>query len=263
MRNVSAIEGLANILVLAARGKSSLTVNIARRHPEGKIHRVADSYLETFRVGIDYAFARGRKHDTPDACAKAVRAAILDVMPPLLHNCLASGGEATAEVMPRIKAAEAVHVLAGPFKMKFDAKDENAIRWAKLHAAELAESMSETTRDDVKEAIAASLEGEFTRAETIKAIKFAVGNKDRAELIARTETMMAANEGQRQAWQQAITKGLLSDRARRVWISTEDQRICPQCEALDGQKADMDGEYPGGVSGPPVHPNCRCTEGIA
>ena len=262
MRNVGAIEGLANILVLAARSAGKLTVNVAR-HPEGKIHRVADSYLETYRVAIDYVFAKGRKHQTPDACAKAVKSAVLDVMPPLLLDCLISGGEATAEVMPRIKAAEAVHVLAGPFKMKFDAKDENAIRWAKLHAAELAESMSETTRDDVKEAIAASLEGEFTREETVKAIRFAVGSKERAELIARTETMTAANEGQRQGWKQAVKKGLLSTRARRVWIATEDRRICPQCDGLDGKTADMDGDYPGGIGGPPVHPNCRCTEGIA
>lgn len=75
-------------------------------------------------------------------------------------------------------------------------------------------------------------------------------------------TMAAANEGQRQAWDQAVDDGLLTGDERREWIATED--ACPECEALDGALADLDGEYPDeGGGGPPLHPNCRCTEGIS
>lgn len=92
----------------------------------------------------------------------------------------------------------------------------------------------------------------------------AVGDEARANVIARTESMRAANGGQREAWLQAVDSGLLSGRARRTWIATPDEGVCPLCEALDGQTADLDGEYPDdGGDGPPLHPNCRCTEGVA
>jgi SPP1 gp7 family putative phage head morphogenesis protein len=144
--------------------------------------------------------------------------------------------------------------------MRFNAKDPYAIRWAQRYAAELAKGISDTTRDDIKEAIAAGLEGEFTRAEVVRAIKQAVGSRERAELIARTETMHAANEGQRQAWNQAVKKGLLTGKEKRTWIATE--VACPLCMGLDGKVTGLNGEYPGGGDGPPLHPRCRCTEGI-
>jgi len=43
--------------------------------------------------------------------------------------------------------------------------------------------------------------------------------------IARTETIAAANEGQRQLWQQAIDRGDLTGRERRAWITTPDDRL--------------------------------------
>lgn len=51
--------------------------------------------------------------------------------------------------------------------------------------------------------------------------------RQRAETIARTETIRAANEGQQQAWQQASEKGFLdAEEARRIWIVTPDDRLC-------------------------------------
>ena len=88
----------------------------------------------------------------------------------------------------------------------------------------------------------------------------AVGDEARADLSARTEIMMAVNEGQREAWRQAVDEGLLTGKEQRVWIAIEG--ACPACDALDGETAPLDGEYSGGVEGPPLHPRCRCTEGI-
>jgi SPP1 gp7 family putative phage head morphogenesis protein len=87
---------------------------------------------------------------------------------------------------------------------------------------------------------------------------------DRADMIARTETSMIANEGQRQAWEQATELGLLDATDQRVWLATDDGRLCPVCEDLDGETAPIDGEFgDSGIESPPAHPDCRCSQAIA
>jgi len=86
----------------------------------------------------------------------------------------------------------------------------------------------------------------------------------RAELIARTETMKASCEGQRMAWSQAVEQDLLDPgEVEREWIYTPDERACDLCEEMDGKRAPLDGTYEGGITGPPLHPACRCCESIA
>jgi len=97
----------------------------------------------------------------------------------------------------------------------------------------------------------------------------------RAKNIARTETVRASNMGQQTVWRQAIQDGLLPRDAKRVWIVTDDDRLCPYCEPLDGAIAGMEEDFTSTVKGPrgggatytaltpPLHPSCRCGLGIA
>ncbi|MGB9886744.1 MAG: phage minor head protein [Moorellales bacterium] len=86
---------------------------------------------------------------------------------------------------------------------------------------------------------------------------------DRAENIARTETLLAANEGQREVWRQAADQGLIDGAEfEREWITTPDDRLCPLCLAMDGKRAPIGGVYDNGSGGPPLHPRCRCAEGL-
>ena len=58
----------------------------------------------------------------------------------------------------------------------------------------------------------------------------------RAETIARTENIQAANAGRLSAWDQMMKQGILErDRARLQWRVTEDDRLCPFCAPMDGQ----------------------------
>jgi RNA:NAD 2'-phosphotransferase (TPT1/KptA family) len=150
--------------------------------------------------------------------------------------------------------------LATKLKTSFDAKNSNAATWALTHATQIADDISQTSKDNIALAVArAQEEGDLN--EQYDEILDAVGDEARASLIARTESMTAVNEGQRDAWDQALEKGLLTEDNRVVWIATSD--ACPECEELDGEERTLDGEYPGdGGDGPPLHPNCRCTEGI-
>lgn len=144
--------------------------------------------------------------------------------------------------------------------MRFDVRNPLSIDWAKRHAGSTVEDVSRVTERRIREAIYRAWEdGDFEDA--YEDVLAAVGDDDRASQIARTETMMAANQGQRDAWVQAVDEGLLERDAERVWIATE-IGACPICEGLDGETTTLDGEYSDGSNGPPAHPNCRCTEGI-
>lgn len=85
--------------------------------------------------------------------------------------------------------------------------------------------------------------------------------ESRADTIARSEIMDALNNGQQLAWEQAQEDGILSTDATKEWITTPDELTCPECEPMDGKTVPLDSEFEGGD--PPLHPNCRCTIGIA
>lgn len=144
--------------------------------------------------------------------------------------------------------------------IKFNVINKRAATWARKHVAEMVTDISETSRKAIKRAIAGLLEGENYRS-VLDKISQAVGDDDRAELIARHETMSAVSAGQRQAWDQAVDDGLLTGHEKRVWIAVP-VGACPICEELDGTTANLDGKYPDGSPGPPRHVKCRCTEGL-
>lgn len=88
-------------------------------------------------------------------------------------------------------------------------------------------------------------------------------HRRRAETIARTETIRAASAGQSLLWQEAVEEGLIQpSRTWRVWIVTPDDRLCPICEQMDGQRVRMNESFQSAI-GPiyttPLHPNCRCS----
>ena len=68
----------------------------------------------------------------------------------------------------------------------------------------------------------------------------------RMELIARTETMRAHSQGQRKFYS---TVGV----SKLEWLTTGDERMCPECEALDGKTFPVDRFPP-----QPKHARCRC-----
>lgn len=87
----------------------------------------------------------------------------------------------------------------------------------------------------------------------------------RANTIARTETLRAANIGSEQALIQATEHGLLNrSKVRRGWMVTPDDRLCIYCAAVpdmnpEGVALGQPFQTPlGPIDNPPLHPNCRC-----
>lgn len=90
--------------------------------------------------------------------------------------------------------------------------------------------------------------------------------RQRAEMIARTETIHAVNMGAHERLRQAVRDGLVEPgRIRRFWLTATDERLCPLCAPVPTMNPQGVGiqtpfETPRGPSlYPPLHPQCRCT----
>lgn len=263
----------------AHRALLLLTAMRQTKASEGALHRAADVHVPSLEVAFRHAFAEGRKVLKPnplkniDKAVEAIQKTLSATLPNTLRKVLAAGGGVAAARMPPLTAAASLHDAelrtakrTSKRKVKidfaFNAENQSAIDWADRHAAELIDGISETSREAINNAIADALEsGDL--ADALDEILAAVGDTERARLIARNETMRAVSEGQRQAWAQAVDEGFLTGDERRTWITVGDEKVCPICEPLDGRLADLDGTYPGGYDGPPAHVSCRCTEGLA
>ena len=73
-----------------------------------------------------------------------------------------------------------------------------------------------------------------------------------AENVARTEVSRAYNAGHMAVYQEIGTK-------RVKWLTSEDERTCSECSALDGMVVNLGEEFAPGVMMPPeIHVSCRC-----
>jgi SPP1 gp7 family putative phage head morphogenesis protein len=105
--------------------------------------------------------------------------------------------------------------------------------------------------------------------------KFNTWGKQRSELIARSEIIRSSNHGAKLSY---VANGITEMR----WFDTDDSRVCPFCNALDGTIISMTETFANvgdviegidpktgslrtmtvtyeAVEVPPVHPGCRCT----
>ncbi len=106
-----------------------------------------------------------------------------------------------------------------------------------------------------------------TRLERLVARYAARQVRMRALAIARTETITAANRGQLEVWHRNIREGVLRPEAWWVeWMAVEDDRLCPSCLELDGQRVRIGQPFIsptyGEVAGPALHPACRCATAL-
>jgi SPP1 gp7 family putative phage head morphogenesis protein len=81
--------------------------------------------------------------------------------------------------------------------------------------------------------------------------KVVVAKENRANMIARTETVRLANLGLVDLYKQNKI-----DQVR--FLAALSDRTCPTCENLNGQVFNMN-ELQVGNNQPPIHPDCRCT----
>lgn len=257
---------------------------LARVRAYQHVHQAADAFVAKFTKLFADAFRNERNHVNRKELEAAIALKDADKIRKLLPNSIYVdphellqktfnlGGVNAASILPRRSRAAMMHQLARyaartPIGFSFDASNPRAVDWARQHAADLISGISKTTRDNIRDMIASSLESEDETTSTLAdKILDAIGDDARAETIARTETIAAANAGQQEAWAQATEDGWLLGNEQQVWIVTPDDKLCDDCNELDGVTADLGEDFDGGeygdVSGPPLHPNCRCVLGL-
>ncbi len=83
-------------------------------------------------------------------------------------------------------------------------------------------------------------------------------HRERAYSIAQTEMAYAYNNGMDAVIRQNIEQGFISQDVEKEWSAARDERVCPVCGSLHGQKVPEDEPFQNGVMMPPAHPGCRC-----
>lgn len=154
-------------------------------------------------------------------------------------------------------------------KLSADALDlanEHAIEFARQRAAEMVGMrwvdgelvpnpdaqwrIDEHTREMLRGDVRRALQEGWSNEQIADAIadSYAFSEK-RATVIARTETARADVEGNMTGYRELGVE-------KKQWLTAPDS--CDECHEIDGLVVGIDDEFPGGVGGPPLHPNCRC-----
>ncbi len=197
---------------------------------------------------------------TPDAAAGVASAMTM----PITVEQAAEFAKITNKYLERSimeGAAVGITRLADPENARtFDTANEPAMKYIRDRGLELAKSVPDTMKGHVQ----AAIESELGRGTTVKEIKNAITKQApelsgyQAERIARTETSIAFNQGQRLAWADNGVEG------RQVLTAGDP---CPICTAVAdkyrGVTVPMTEAYMVGADAwmsPPFHPNCRCGE---
>ena len=235
--------------------------------PRSKQSLLAEKQSPRIATAFQHAFAVGRvalrKTKSAEKAVDAMREVLSSTLPRALSSVLSAGLEVGLEEV-ELKAAEESKneewkLRLAAAKKGSKVEGTKATEWARKHAGELINDVTETSRKRIRRAITNLTLGEDW-GDAMDEILKVVGDDDRAWLIANHESRTAVHVGQRLAWEQAVEDDLLPSSMKRTFIAGPVS--CPICEELDGKTAKLEGEYPGGYDGPPIHVGCDCSEGL-
>jgi len=125
--------------------------------------------------------------------------------------------------------------------------DSFALDWIKLRSLTLAKSINKTTLEALRNELSLGFEAGESIQQLTKRIEsyFTENAKKRAEMVSRTETIAASNEG-------ALHRYELEGVGKSEFYPSPD--ACEECLPLAGEYITKDSH-----NMIPVHPNCRCT----
>lgn len=194
-------------------------------------------------------------------------------------------------------------LAAAGITLAFDVANTYAVAWAEQHAAELVQQVSAGQRETIRQIVEDGIANRDSPADIAREVRQVIGLTDRqaaavsnyrrsliadgrsaadveeltgqyaartlrnrGETIARTESLGAANNGQRLLWEAGVRGGLLGADVQREWITAEDDRVEHLCAQMDRVKAKIGEPFhtpKGDLQAPPLHPRCRCAVVIA
>jgi HK97 family phage portal protein len=126
---------------------------------------------------------------------------------------------------------------------------QEALDWIRARSLALAKMVNGTSKDDIRRLLAAGFEAGESIDQLTARIKeyYAGAKKGRAEMVARTETIAASNEG-------ALERYGRDGIEEVEFFAALDERTCEECMDYHGNVMPISE----GHELIPVHPNCRC-----
>jgi SPP1 gp7 family putative phage head morphogenesis protein len=138
-----------------------------------------------------------------------------------------------------------------------------AVAYMRYASGNLIKEISATTLDELRSTLAEGIAAD----EGIPQLKarvttvFERATTYRAQMIARTEVLRATNFATELAYKQSRIV------IAKEWLTEMDNRTCPICGPMNGQRVKLAGEFAGNneqgertvTDYPPIHPQCRCT----
>lgn len=116
------------------------------------------------------------------------------------------------------------------YDIAFDVNNPEVQKWLRDYTVGFGKALEGVSHEKLrKQLIEGTAKGESI-PELMKRINgtYANWNRYRSEIIARTETLLAANKGAVETYRQS---GVVKS---KVWVTYHDRRTCPSCELLDG-----------------------------
>lgn len=292
-------ERSPRITVVKGRAPLSEARKVADKLEPQARKAVADSLKAMRRLFDPKWFARAYgKRDTQGMLDAFAVAQLGDTLKPTIETVVDAYRRCATAEASVLQHAVAKDRGTATIAWGFDLTNPKAAAWGYQWSAELIQGLGDAGKLAIKDAIGRVMSADLSKHDATLLIQSIIGLNDRqaqavenwrsellasgktsdsieaalddyadallverATMIARTEIMTAASAGQREAWDQAADKGLLDPTATsRMWIVTDDDRLCDDCEPLDGEAVGLNDEFEDGD--PPLHPGCRCTMGL-
>lgn len=138
--------------------------------------------------------------------------------------------------------------------VNYDIVNQRAADWARQYGGQLVRGVTATTRERV-----GALVDEFFNAPEVdlQALGARLGelfNPARGDMIAVTEVTRASAQGELGLFAE-IKRDNPSARIVQVWLTSQDELVCPVCGPRHGQRIASQNDMP------PAHPRCRCAVG--
>lgn len=141
----------------------------------------------------------------------------------------------------------------------------NLASFVRREAAFLVTNVTDTTKDAVRSALAETVDAEGVDTVATRIREATAFNRERAKLIARTESTRVLNGAPLEALQQYGTT--TGQGFTKRWIATLDDKVREAHRAMHGETVPVDKPFSNGLMAP-GEPNCRCAltygvEGVA
>jgi hypothetical protein len=138
-----------------------------------------------------------------------------------------------------------------------DRVNARAVDWARQSAAAMVTQIEETTRDLLRATVTTAVEEGWSAARLADEIAQSPAfDADRAMMIARTEIIMANNQGNARGYRDAKASGV---KVMKQWFSANDNLVCEVCQDnVDDGPIELEEDFSSGDPEPPAHPNDRC-----